>query len=296
MTDYPRLDRFAAPARAKAEVWRIVASVLLIALFFLAAIAVVMVLVVVIHGQLIGAALLLSVTRGVTPGGLVLLLASFGFLLLGVFLAVRAVHRRSAATLFGAGPRKLWRTALAVGLPVLAINLALVPLMFATEELRANTALANFAVAFPFALAALAVQIGAEETIFRGYLLQQMAARFRSPFAWMAVPSVLFALMHYQPTFGGTYLAGVMVWAFGFGLVAADLTARTGNIGAALGLHFANNFAAFFTVGVEHSLDGMALWTTTLDFADAGALTAVFAVAFLQLLVYWLTARLVLRV
>jgi DNA-directed RNA polymerase subunit RPC12/RpoP len=38
------------------------------------------------------------------------------------------------------------------------------------------------------------IQTGAEEVLFRGYLQQQLAARFASPIAWMVLPSAIFAL------------------------------------------------------------------------------------------------------
>jgi membrane protease YdiL (CAAX protease family) len=111
----------------------------------------------------------------------------------------------------------------------------------------------------------------------------------------MGVPSALFASGHYLPdSFGGGALA-IVLWAFLFGCLAADLTARTGNIGAALALHAANNASAMLLIGLDGNLDGLALWTAAVDMGAPGALTLILAADFLMLISAWLVARIALR-
>ena len=45
-----------------------------------------------------------------------------------------------------------------------------------------------------------------------------------------------------------------------FGLIAAALVWRTGNLGAAVGLHVANNIFAIGNAGIEGSALGFELW------------------------------------
>ena len=112
----------------------------------------------------------------------------------------------------------------------------------------------------PMALLMVLLQTGAEELLFRGYLQQQLAARFRTPIIWMVLPSVLFGLGHWNPEqFGAVSWTVVGVTTL-VGLFAADLTARTGTIGAAWGFHFTNNVAAILLVSLEGPLSGLSLY------------------------------------
>ncbi len=244
---------------------------------------------------MIAAGLLYAMQAGATPGGMLLLLFSFGGLTLGAFAAVRILHDRRAGTLFGP-PGQALRDAARVALPMIGLSLLLLPLVLAGKDVLPGASWAGFTQVFLPALAGLAVQISAEEVLFRGYLQQQLAARFRSPLIWMLLPSLLFGAGHYSPQDFGPDAWVVAVWATVFGIVAADLTARTGSLGAALGLHFATNVAALLFVGLEGNLDGLALWTIRVDFTDRAATQMLLAADFLSILVGWLIARVVLRV
>ena len=57
-----------------------------------------------------------------------------------------------------------------------------------------------------------------------------------------------------------------------FGLCAADLTARTGSIGAAWGFHFANNVVAILVVSLSGTLSGLALYITPFAASDTETL------------------------
>jgi membrane protease YdiL (CAAX protease family) len=148
----------------------------------------------------------------------------------------------------------------------------------------------------PFALLGLLIQTGTEELIFRGYLQQQLAARFRQRWVWMLVPSLLFGLIHYSPAQYGALSWVVVIWSLLFGLAAADLTARTGNLGAAIGLHFANNFAAVLLIGISGNIGELALYNVDLDTSGLSLNILYVAVDGLTLLIGWLAARLILRV
>jgi membrane protease YdiL (CAAX protease family) len=95
-----------------------------------------------------------------------------------------------------------------------------------------------------------------------------MAARFRSPVMWMVLPSLLFASLHYQPQMMGDNAFYIVAAAALFGLLAADLTARTGSIGAAWGFHFANNVVAILLVSLDGPLSGLALYTAPISAAS----------------------------
>lgn len=56
------------------------------------------------------------------------------------------------------------------------------------------------------------------------------------------------------------------------GIFAADLTARTGNLGAAIGLHFTNNFFALCVLSLDGALSGVSLFVTPFQAGEVDAL------------------------
>lgn len=292
---YAPHEGYIAAARPRAQLWRLVPAALVITLFYLAPIFGASTYAALELGSEIADALRARVVAGALPGTMLIVLYSFSGLALGVMAAVRLVHRRGAGTLFGPSVRATARNFLAVLLPVAALNLLVTLLVPGDTVLKPGLPFIEFLAYLPFALPGILIQTGAEELLFRGYLQQQLAARFRSPIVWIGIPSALFASGHYTPDdYGGNALA-IVLWAFLFGSLAADLTARTGNIGAALALHLANNASAMLIVGLAGNLDGLALWTTDIDMTAAGPFALLLAADFLMLLSAWLVARIALR-
>lgn len=293
------LAAYAAAARPRAELWRTALGLVLIGAGYLAA------TLALLHGLMAllrpvlgawGAARFVEgFGAGRTAPGLVLLLWSFLLLVLPLAVVTRGLHRRPVASLLGP-PRRALRDAVRVTAPLLALAVAMMPFAVLSGDAGRRLDLVTWIAWLPVALPGLLVQVGAEELLFRGYLQQQLAARFRSPVAWALLPSALFAALHFAPGEFGPNAALVAVWAGVFGLLAADLTARTGNLGAALGLHFATNFSAIFLVGLWGQLDGLALWNVVVNTRDLGTVLPLLAVDLLALVVSWLVARLVLRV
>ncbi len=279
-----RLEAFAAPARRKPELWRLLLGTGLCVAVFLGGLNLTAVLLVGLFGMPAAA-----LPGADMPIAVLLLLAGFGWLALGPVLAVRLLHRRTAASLFG--PRARLGRDFAVAALVIGViqGLALAG-WFAVNDAAANLDPRIWAALLPLALAGIAVQTMAEEMVFRGYLLQQLAARFASPLAWAVLPSALFGLLHYEP--GGGAEAWLIVLATAIiGLLAADLTAATGSLGAAWGLHFANNAGALLILSTDGAIPGLALFVAP----DPGAISGWLIVADIAvLLVAWAALRRVL--
>lgn len=293
---YAPHDAFAAPARRRRELWRLFPAGALIVAIYLGLLFLLGTYLTQTYGPLIAAALLHRMALGDSPGVMLLLLWTFLGMAAGPIIAVRLIHGRAAGTLFGPSPRRVLADFRTVALPVIAMHVLLLPLVLGSADIRPGLSLAAFLGYLPFALPGLLIQTGAEEILFRGYLQQQLAARFARPLVWMGLPSALFALGHYLPADYGANAWAVALWAGVFGLLAADLTARTGSLGAALGLHFANNVSAVLLVGIAGELDGLALWSRTIDLADPGMIGPALAVDFAVMLISWLIARIALRV
>lgn len=289
---YPRLARFVAPARAGSDWLRSLIGLILIAAFYWGAVMGALAVVHALAGPMVFGAVVMAMERGGTATGLMLVLLSFAPLALGVALVTRFLHRRPVASLFGPG-------ALTDFLRVFPMLMALVVLVAATSAFDPNlgqsTPLAVLLRWLPIALPLVFVQIAAEELLFRGYLLQQIAARWAHPLWWMVLPAALFGALHYAPGQNGATAIFFALWATLFGCLAADLTARAGNLGPALAFHFANNISAMFLVGLYGQLDGLSLYTLVVNSRDPGAMAPYLALDVLALVVFWLAIRLRLR-
>jgi hypothetical protein len=120
-----------------------------------------------------------------------------------------------------------------------------------------NLPVSIWALLLPLTLLGLVVQTGAEEVLFRGYMQSQLAARFRSPIAWLRDPKPAVRDRALR-----SHAAGDNAWlVVGVGRdvrsSAADLTARTGSIGAAWGFHFANNTVAIAILSTGGTITGL---------------------------------------
>ncbi|MCB2109436.1 MAG: CPBP family intramembrane metalloprotease [Defluviimonas sp.] len=288
-------EAFVAAARTDWAWWRLVLCAITIVVVYVGALMLFSAYLTARYGGWIAAAIARQMAEGNTPGMALLLFYSFLALAIGALFAVRAIHRRSAAMLFGPRPREGLREFWQVSLPVIGLSVVLLPLGTASEEVTRGLETGDFLFYLPFALVGLLVQTTAEELVFRGYLQQQIAARFPARVLWMGIPSALFGLAHYAPAEFGESSLVVVLWAFLFGLCAADLTARTGRLGAAIGLHFANNVSAVLLVCLAGNLDGLALWRIAPGVAG-GSLAPYIATDFVALFASWLLARLALRV
>lgn len=287
-------DRFVAPARLRPQLWRLILGLSLVVLIYLGWMALMAVLIWAIKG---GSALdraLGSIGTGSTPGSLILLLLTFVGMALGAFAATRWLHKRPVATLFG--PTQIVLRDFAMGFGIFAAFALPGILWFLfTLDLTPNTPWHIWLLFLPLALIGLLIQTGAEEMVFRGYMQQQLAARFASRWVWMVLPSVIFGLVHYAPDeMGDSVWFLVFVTGF-FGLVMADLTARSGALGMAWGLHFANNLFAILLFTTGEALDGLALYRLPFTVSDTQAILPLLAVDLIGMVLVWAACRYALR-
>jgi uncharacterized protein len=287
----PAFHRYIAPARAYPQLWRLGLGIGMILVFHLLWLGALMMALRAIPGV---GGVYGPQGIGTTPGMMVLLLMSFAGLGLGTILAVRLVHRRGAGTLIGHAPTALRHFVLGAAL-ILVVNGAGLALGAGAIELEPNLSPAVWLAFLPLALVALLIQTGAEEAVFRGYLQQQLAARFSSALVWMLLPSIAFGFLHFEPgTTGDNALLVVAVTGI-FGLMAADLTARSGTLGLAWGLHFANNIFAMMIIAPQGDLSGLALYRTPFGQDDTEMMPALLAADVVLLALIWGGCRFALR-
>lgn len=178
--------------------------------------------------------------------GMVVAILTLAAIWPGVWLAMRLLHRRRLNTLYGADGRLDWAAFGRAALVTLAVAavVSLVNLAYEPSVERSSLPLSTWLALVPAMAVILLLQTSAEEIMFRGYLLQSLAHRFPSPWVWAMAPTLVFALAHMAP--GARPWMGVLiVFAIAlFALAAVALVWATGNLGAAMGMHFANNLVA----------------------------------------------------
>jgi len=292
----PAFDRFVDPARRRPQLWRfVVGLVVAIAIYILWTVAVIAAAYVLLAEGADPILWTQSLVDADRPGGTLVLLLTFVGMALGPMAAARWLHGRRAGSLFGPRVRTLRDFVVAAGIVFAVLGVAL-GLWTLEYDAVVNLPLSTWALILPLTLLGLLVQTGAEEVLFRGYMQSQLAARFRSPLVWLVLPSLLFGIVHFDAVTAGDNVWMVVGSASVFGLIAADLTARTGSIGAAWGFHFANNFMAIAVLSTGGTITGLARWVTpyTLAEYDASAPAILFDVAML-VVAWWLVRRAVAR-
>ena len=276
MQIFPRLDgrfaEFVAPARQRSELWRLGLSGILIGIAFFAGTMISGLAVFVLFGKAVAEQVMSPGSLGTTPASIIFILSGFVIVFLAVWGLVKLLHRRSLGTLFGNDPRRVAGNALIACAVMAAITGLGTAYSFFTAGPVQNMPFGVWLGWMIPVLPLMLVQVTTEEMIFRGYLQQQLAARFRSPWVWMVLPSAIFGSLHYQPSvMGENALLAVLITVL-IGVIAADITARTGNIGAAIGLHFVNNFFAMCFLSLKDGLSGVSLYVTPFSVADSGPL------------------------
>jgi len=295
MNRYAAHEALVAPARSSAALWRLIVG-------FLSATAIYLLLNNLLFAglfQLAGPqneAFYTDLLSGRTPVAMFALLGSFALMIVGVGIATRVLHRRSVLSLIGplqvALPQFVTVTRMVF---LVGVVIFLLPPWGMDDPYISNMAIGKWVMLLPLSLLGVLIQVSAEEIVFRGYVQQQLAARFRSPWIWMVLPSVIFALGHYLPDQAGENALIIAAWAGIFGILMADLTARAGSLGPAIAVHFCNNVVAILITSLPDDLSGLALYLTPFSMDDSAALRAWLPVDFAMMLVSWLAARLALR-
>lgn len=292
---YAPHDAFIRPARQRAELWRLGLGIIMGVVIFGGLQTLIMTLMLALLGPDRAMTLETEIALNQTQLGGVLMLASFGLILIAVAAVVNQLHRRPVLSLLGERPVVFWQFGISLGaLALLNAVIWILPPSELLSDPQPGVPLSDWLRFLPLALPALLVQVSAEEVLFRGYLQQQLAVRFRSPLIWMVVPSVLFGLLHYYP---GMSESGwlLIVWAVIFGLLASDLTARSGTLGPAIALHLATNTSAVLFVSADDVLSGLALYRLP-GALDAPALLWPYLMIDLGImLTSWLAVRLTLK-
>lgn len=294
----PHFEAYIAPARRRPAFWRILVGLLLILLCFIG--WQVILLVAITLPKLLRAGgdttavndFLNSVMTLSTPTGVFIALAAFAGTWGGVALAAWALHKRGFRTLFAAPGRPLFRgfgTGIAVALAATVLS-AVISWPTGADPVRSTITIAEWLPLVAILLPLVLIQTGAEELVFRGYLLQQLAARWSHPLIWGVLPSFLFGAMHWWNVDEGWLASALYVTTTAcFGFAAAAMVWKSGSLAPAFGFHAMNNLLGFSIFGIEDSYDGLSLFIVPKgDLATGLALdTTVMALVALLAISRW---------
>lgn len=211
-----------------------------------------------------------------------------------VWLALRLVHRRAFVSVLGSTLRidqsDMWRGFAASIIVTLLTIVAFIAFDGPPDYSKVN--FWNWLVwLLPMALLIL-LQTSAEELFFRGYLMQALAHRFRSPIIWAGLPLLLFTMAHWYDDANASMNAAAMVAIGAFAASTSLLVYLTGNLGAGIGVHWGNNIVAFLVMTEEGKISSIALSTTQAiadpAWTDAQAFQAAVVGIFSALATIWL--------
>lgn len=283
-------ETYVAPARERATLWRMLAGLLGITVLYTAGAAAMMAVFALASGRAGPATGMPALSlHGDRPGDVLFLLSTYAALGLAVVAVTRLWHRRHPGTLLGIGflPEAL-RAALTLSLILGGLCLVMPSQL---TEARPNLPLSDWLWFLLPALVLTGVQTLSEELVFRGYLMQQLGARFRSPLIWLVIPALLFGAAHFSPRMLGGAWPVVVVMITAFALVMGDLTRRHGNCGAAWGLHLVNNLFILLILSPEGPLSGLALYIRPETVQELALSPVVLLVQVLPYLLVWAILR-----
>ena len=192
--------------------------------------------------------------EGISPAlTFVDMMAMFIFLVIGVWLVVRFLHKRPFLSLITPLQRISWMRVLqgavvfaAIYLSVTVLGEWLLPTPAGEVEYVFDAQ--AFLLFLPLALVLIPIQTSAEELLFRGYVLQGLGLVLHR-WAAVLVSALLFALPHLlNPEVYGANLWIAVLPYLTTGLLLALVTVRDGTLELAMGVHAINNILAFLFV------------------------------------------------
>jgi membrane protease YdiL (CAAX protease family) len=170
---------------------------------------------------------------------------SFVFFLLGLLIAVKAIHQRRFLTLIQANAvvrgRRILKGA-GVWAMLMGLSYLIEAAIFPSHFVVTFHAAAWF-VLVPIALLLTSIQSATEELFFRGYLLQGLGLLTRNRWIVIFITSIIFAVLH----FGNPEVAASnsFVWIalhyFAIGVFFGFITLKDNSLELAIGAHAANN-------------------------------------------------------
>jgi membrane protease YdiL (CAAX protease family) len=182
-------------------------------------------------------------------------LVPFIFLLGLLFLFVRNLHFRDILSLTTSRNKlDINRVLFSFFLIVLLTILVFTATYFIdNSNIKWNFNPSKFGVLFLISLLLFPCQIGLEEYLFRGYLMQQLGIIVKNRWFPLAFTSIIFGLFHSANPEVSQMGFGVMVFYIGTGFLLGIMTLMDESLELALGFHLGNNMMAALLITSDYS-------------------------------------------
>jgi len=181
-------------------------------------------------------------------------LLPFAFLLGLLFILVKYVHQRSILSLTTARPKVDFKRVLFSFLMICTFTLVSfgIGYFIDSSEIIFQFNLGKFVVLFLISIILFPFQIGLEEYLFRGYLMQHIGVLVKNKWFPLILTSVLFGIAHSaNPEVGAIGFWKMMIFYVGTGLLLGIMTLMDDGLELALGFHLGNNLLASLLVTAD---------------------------------------------
>ena len=184
---------------------------------------------------------------------LLLLLLTFVFAFLGIYLAVKYIHKQKFIDIVTARKKIDWeRVFFSFGVWAIFSIVSIVIMYYnSPQDFIINFNLVPFLGLAIIAILLIPIQTSTEEFVFRGYLMQGFGVLFSNKWAPLLTTSILFGLMHiFNPEVDKLgYI--ILIYYIGTGLFLGIITLMDDGIELSLGFHAANNLIGALLVTTD---------------------------------------------
>ena len=175
---------------------------------------------------------------------LFLMLLSFVFIFFQLVALVRFFHKQTFLTIITSRKKIDWNRVLFSFSIWAAITIITTILFYSIypQEFIVQFQLIPFLGLFGVGLLLFPFQIGCEELIFRGYLMQGFGNMAKNRWFPLLMTSLIFGLLHIANPEVDKMGYSILIYYIGTGLFLGVITLMDDGIELAIGFHFANNF------------------------------------------------------
>ena len=173
-------------------------------------------------------------------------LLPFAFLLGLLFLLVKKLHQRSILSLTTSRKKVDWSRVFFSFSLIVLITLVSFGISYYNDPSEVVLQLdpVKFGILVVISLLFFPFQIGLEEYLFRGYMMQHLGVLLKNRWMPLCITSILFGVFHSANPEVGEMGYMIMVFYIGTGLLLGIMTLMDDGLELALGFHLGNNLLA----------------------------------------------------
>lgn len=175
---------------------------------------------------------------------LFLMLISFLFAMVGLYIAVKYLHKQPFKKVATTRPKLDWRRILFAFFfwGIISSGMVLLDAFYLSpENYEFNLEWSRFLLLVLIAVSLIPIQTSLEEYLFRGYLMQGFGTLAKNRWFPLLLTSLIFGLLHIANPEIGKLGYSLLIYYIGTGVFLGILTLMDEGLELALGFHAANN-------------------------------------------------------